>query len=542
MERHWQVLDDGKKKNLKEILLRNRQIEDPDSFFQPHLYKLTPPNRLFMDLEKAVGRIRKAIKNKELIYIYGDFDTDGIAGTGILWESLDFLGGKVLPFIPHREKEGYGLHTESLRSLVKEGARLIISVDCGITAVEEADMAKKLGVDLIITDHHAQKKEIPRSFALLHSEKLAGSGVAFMLAKALLESFGRGESEQFFKNLELATIGTIADIIPLVGDNRIVVANGLLKLTRSSRVGLRALYEEAAIAKAIGPYEIGFIIAPRLNAMGRMEHALDSLRLILTRDKERARKLAKKLSETNRQRQEALETALQHARQSVSAANLPKIIIVQDKNYPAGIIGLIAARLAEEFHRPAIAISEGKISRGSARSISGFDIASAITVGADYLESHGGHPMAAGFSIAQTKIPIFKEKILEYAEKSLKESDLTPTLKIDTTLSGDSLNPATLGLVKEFEPFGTGNPEPVFLTKNLQVVRVRPVGKEGQHTRFIFRTVDNFVYEAIGFGLGGREVKEGEVLDVAYNLRQDTWHGDGRLELKVKDFKSAQRR
>jgi single-stranded-DNA-specific exonuclease len=305
---------------------------------------------------------------------------------------------------------------------------------------------------------------------------------------------------------------------------------------------LRALYEEAAIAKVIGPYEIGFIIAPRLNAMGRMEHALDSLRLILTRDKERARKLAKKLSETNRQRQEALETALQHARQSVSAANLPKIIIVQDKNYPAGIIGLIAARLAEEFHRPAIAISEGKISRGSARSISGFDIASAITVGADYLESHGGHPMAAGFSIAQTKIPIFKEKILEYAEKSLKESDLTPTLKIDTTLSGDSLNPATLGLVKEFEPFGTGNPEPVFLTKNLQVVRVRPVGKEGQHTRFIFRTVDNFVYEAIGFGLGGREVKEGEVLDVAYNLRQDTWHGDGRLELKVKDFKSAQRR
>ena len=539
MEKRWQVLDGGKKKTLKEVLLQNRQIEDPDSFFKPHLYKLTSPSKLFFDLEAAVERIKKAIKNKELVYIYGDFDTDGIAGTAILWETIDFLGGKVLPFIPHREKEGYGLHTESLKSLAKEGAKLIISVDCGVSAVEEANAAKKLGVDLIITDHHTPKKEIPDSFALLHSEKLAGSGVAFMLAKALLESFASGEGEQFFKNLELATIGTIADIIPLIGDNRIIAANGLHKLTRSSRIGLRALYDEAAISKGIGPYEIGFIIAPRLNAMGRMEHALDSLRLLLTRNRERARELAVKLSQTNQRRQEVLEVALRHARQAVQSEAIPKIVVIHDKSYPAGVIGLIAARLVEEFYRPAIVISEGKVSRGSGRSISGFDIAAAIEAGADYLESHGGHPMAAGFSIAPAKIPLFKEKILAFAEETLKDADLTPILKIDASLSCVSLNPTTLGLVREFEPFGMGNPEPTFLTKSLQVVRARSVGKEGKHVRFVFRSPNNFIYDAIGFGLGDRQVREGDMLDVVYNLRQDTWHGDGRLELKIKDFKPS---
>jgi single-stranded-DNA-specific exonuclease len=462
MEKRWVVLNENGK-DLRKVLIENRKITDLGSFFKPHLHKLTPPDKLFSDLEAAVERIKKAIKTRELIYIYGDFDADGIAATAILWESVDLLGGKCLPYIPHREKEGYGLHAEALKSLAKEGAKVVITVDCGIAAVEEGKIAKKLGIDLIITDHHTEQEEAPESYATLHSEKLAGSGVAFMLAKALLEAFAKGSEEQLFKNLELATIGTIADIVPLIGDNRIIAANGLHKLSASSRIGLRALYEEAALAKKVGSYEVGFIIAPRLNAMGRMEHALDSLRLLLTRNKARARELAVKLSETNRRRQEALDSALKHARQVVLAeSQLPKVIIVHHASYPSGVIGLVAGKLAEEFYRPAIVIAEKEKSKGSARSVNGFDIAAAVASAEGYLENHGGHPMAAGFSIDQTKILTFKEKILDYAEKTLKKTDLAPTLNIDTSLESTLLNPATLGLIRDFEPFGVGNPEPTF--------------------------------------------------------------------------------
>jgi len=523
-------------------LIRNRKIEDPDSFFKPHLYKLTSPDRLFTDLELATERIKKAIKEKELIYIYGDFDVDGIAGTAILWETIDFLGGKCLPYIPHREKEGYGLHAEALKSLAKEGAKVVITVDCGIAAAAEAKIAKKLAVDLIITDHHTKQSEIPESLALLHNEKLAGSGVAFMFAKAILESFSRKGDEQLFKNLELASLGTIADIVPLVGDNRIITANGLHNLSASSRVGLRALFDAAALNKKIGTYEVGFIIAPRLNAAGRMGHALDSLRLLLTRNKERARELAAKLSQTNEKRQEALKAALEHARGNVPSGEVPKMIVVHHQDYPAGVVGLVAGKLVDEFYRPSIAISESQpISKGSARSIQGFNIAEAIAAAKEHLIDHGGHPMAAGFSLEREKIPYFKEKILEYAEKNLKKENLTPSLKIDYALNSDLINQKTSQLVSEFEPFGVGNPEPIFLTQNLEVADLRRLGNAGKHLRLVLRTPNYFVYDAIGFGFGEENIKVGDRLDMVYALREDTWHGDGRLELKIKDFRPSEK-
>src|SRR3990167_1337363 len=312
VEKRWVVLNENGR-DIKEALIGNRNIDDRDAFFQPHLYKLTSPGKLFLDLEIAVELIKKAIKNKELIYIYGDFDVDGITATAILWETINFLGGKVLPYIPHREKEGYGINKAALKKLAKEGAKVIVSVDCGITAVEEAETSKKLKIDLIITDHHTIQPDLPKSFATLHTELLAGSGVAFMLAKALLESFSKETSEQLYKNLELVAIGTVADMVPLTGDNRILTANGFLKLAKTDRVGLQALYDDATLTKKIGTYEVGFIISPRLNAAGRMESALDALRLLLTKNKERARELASKLSQTNKDRQEATAAALAHA-------------------------------------------------------------------------------------------------------------------------------------------------------------------------------------------------------------------------------------
>lgn len=541
IKKRWVVLNENGK-NLKETLIKNRKIKDKEVFFKPHLYKLTSPDKLFADLDRTVERIKRAIKSKELVYIYGDFDVDGVTATAILWETIDFLGGKVLPYIPHREKEGYGINSEAIKLLAKEGAKLIISVDCGITAVEEAKITKKLNVDLIITDHHTKHKILPKPFALLHTETLAGSGVAFMLAKALLESFSKKDDEQFYKNLELAAVGTVADMAPLTGDNRIISANGFHNLAKSARVGLQALYDEASLTKKIGPYEVGFIIAPRLNAAGRMEHALDSLRLLLTRNKKRAREIAAKLSETNRQRQEATTAALSHAREIVNGDGISKMIIAHHTSYPQGVIGLVAGRLADEFYRPTIVISEvSPLSKGSARSISGFNITEAIGSASEHLTTHGGHPMAAGFSIEPKMISLFKKQMLNYAEKTLKKSDLTPTLKIDCQLGKEALNYKTFGVISEFEPFGVGNPEPVFVTKDLVVADLRRVGKEGKHLRMILRSKDYSVFDAIGFGMGGEDAGVGDKLDAAYNLKEDTWNGNRRLELKLKDFRPSKR-
>lgn len=535
LKKRW-VVQNSNGGDLESVLLKNRNVRDPESFFKPHLYKFTSPGKTFPDLDKTITRIKKAINNGELIYIYGDFDVDGITATAILWETIDFLGGKVLPYIPHRVTEGYGLHTEAIKNLAKE-AKVIISVDCGITAVEEAEIAKKLGVDLIITDHHLLQKETPQPFALLHTEKLSGSGIAFALAKSLLAEFSKEASDQLYKNLELSAIGTIADMVPLTEDNRILSANGLSALSKTSRIGLKALYNEADVTGKIGTYEVGFIISPRLNSAGRMEHALDSLRLLLTRDKTRAQKLSRALAETNRKRQEAMRSAWSHARENLNGAS-GKMIIAHHPSYAEGIVGLVAGKLMGEYYRPTIVISEmDPISKGSARSIQGFNITDAIISAKAYLRSHGGHPMAAGFSIEQEKIPDFKEQLLKYAENNLKKDYLTPELKIDFDLPAGKINNETLDLLKTFEPFGIGNPEAAFLTKDLEVLEKRKLGKEGKHLRMILRSPDNFSFHSIGFGMGDENVDTGDKIEIVYNLHEDNWNKNNRLELKIKDFR-----
>ncbi len=259
MKKRW-VVASKISKDLREQILHNRGLKkssDIQKFTHPHLNLLTSTDQLFPQIEKAVNRLNQAIKNKELIYIYGDYDVDGITGAAILWETIDFLGGKVMPYIPSRKTEGYGLHSEAIEFLAKEGARVIVSVDCGITAVEQARVAQELGIDLIITDHHQTQETLPQPYALVHTTELSGSGVAFRLAEELLKSFGKEGDEQFYRNLELATLGTISDMVPLVADNRIIVKNGLGLLGKSDRLGLKSLYEEAAIGKDVGTYEVG---------------------------------------------------------------------------------------------------------------------------------------------------------------------------------------------------------------------------------------------------------------------------------------------
>ena len=543
MEKQWVVLDDGNKSDLRKILLKNRKVKDEKAFLQPYIHELPKVSKQLPQVEKAVGRIQKAIKNNELIDIYGGFDVDGITGTAILWETLDLLGAKVMPYIPHREKEGYGLHSEALEKLSKEGAKVVISVDCGITAVDQAKLAKKLGVDLIITDHHEPPKILPKPHTLLHTTDLAGSGVAFRLAEALLESANLESEEQFYKNLELAAIGTVADMVPLVGSNRIIVKSGLPYLSKSSRLGLKSLYAEASLHKNIGTGQIGFAIAPRLNAMGRMEHALDSLRLLLTRKESRARELAGKLSNINGRRQQATKEAVNHAKDRVEKEyNGAKILILDSNSYQQGVVGLVAGKLVEQYYRPSAVISVNKeLSRGSARSISGYHITNALGSGKEYLENFGGHPMAAGFSIKSENIDKFREKMIKHAEKSLTEKDLKPTLKIDTKLSQSNINNETMTIVKEFEPFGIGNPEPTFLTENLEVLNARTVGSEGKHLKLVLRGEGQATYDAIWFSYRKDMPEKGSLIDVVHNLDENTWNGTTRLQLKIKDVRKAGR-
>lgn len=541
MVKQW-IIHTKETQDLKTQLLINRGLKEKDlqqKFLHSHLNLLQDPEKLFPELSKALKRIKKAIAEKELIYIYGDFDVDGITASAILWETLDLLGAKVLPYIPERHSEGYGLHNEALKKLADEGARLVITVDCGITAVEQTEYAKHLGLDLIITDHHQPQEVLPRPFATLHTTTLAGSGVAFKLASALLSEFGKSEDEQFFRNLELAGLGTVADMVPLVGESRVIVKNGLLSLGKTERLGLKALYNQAGIGKSIGTFEIGFVISPRLNAMGRMESALDSLRLLLTRKPERAEVLAAKLSQTNKQRQDSTSSAFQHAKDLVEKRYAgSKLFVLDSESYEQGVVGLVAGRITETFHRPTAVISRlSPVSKGSARSITGFNITEAIHRQADILLAHGGHPMAAGFSIEPNYIEDFREKMVKTADEVIEEKNLIPILKIDAEIDPSDIDDSLVEIVKELEPFGMGNPEPVFVLRDVEFVEARAVGKEGKHLKFIIRSSDGKVFSGIGFGLNG--ISTSGKKDIAFNLVENNWRGKTDIELKIRDVKDS---
>ncbi len=527
--------------DLKTQLLANRGVEESTtaSFLSPLLTELTPNQKLFPDLEKALIRIKTAVKNGELIFIYGDYDVDGITASAILWETLDGLGAKVLPYIPERHTEGYGINNEALKRLAEQGAKVVISVDCGITAIEQAELAKSLDIDLIITDHHQPREILPVPYALLHTISLAGSGIAFRLAEEILRDFGMERQEQFFKNLELATLGTVADMVPLNADNRIIVSNGLPLLSKTNRLGLTSLYQEAGMGKVVGTYEIGFLISPRLNAMGRMESALDSLRLLLTRDKNRADSLASRLGETNKARQLATAEAFEHALSVVDKEYLgSKLFVISSPTYQEGVVGLVAGRIAEKFHRPTAVISENKImSKGSARSISNFNITQALSSHAKLLTSHGGHPMAAGFSVIIDNINPLREGLIKIAEDSLKEEDLVPILKIDAEIVAGEVSQSLIDIIKQFEPFGIGNPEPVFLTKNLEVVETRLVGKENQHLKIVLKSEKGNIIEGVGFNLGNKKPEIGSLVDIAYHVVENFWNSRKRIEARIRDIK-----
>lgn len=528
----WEVLHKGKVKDstsVIDVLLKNRGIKNKKTFFDP-----TNPSKISLkdlgvaslEVKKSKERIKKAKKNKEFVIVYGDYDADGICASAIMWESLNTFGLDVLPHIPDRFEEGYGINAESVKNLKARFPKLslIVTVDNGIVAYDGINAANKLGIDVIVVDHHTKGTKKLEAFGIIHSVEVCGAALAWFFGQELIKSTN---------TLELAAIGTIADQLPLVGVNRSVVKYGLAELNKTKRPGLLALFKEAGIEN-IGTYEVGYVIAPRINASGRLKHGLESLRLLCTKDKNKAFDIALGIGKTNYERQKIVEEVVIAARKNVGDQ---KVIVIAGETYHEGVIGLAAGRLVEEFYRPSIVLStKGKISKASARSISGFNIIEAIREVNLHLEG-GGHPMAAGFSIETDKIKLFASKINIFADKLLTDEILEKKLKIDCELGFDQLNYDLLDQLKQFEPTGLGNFGASFLTKDVEVVEVKTVGREARHLKLKLKQ-DEHIFDSIYFGGGEMysTLTSKTKVDVVYSLEDNSWNGYKNLQLKVRDL------
>jgi len=556
-------------KEIISLLLENRGLKDKkdiDAFLHPNLETVTPKS-VGIDpkqLKKAIARIEKAIAEKEQIVVFGDYDVDGITASAILWETLHSLGANCLPYIPDRKEEGYGLSKKALENeeLKAKKPGLIITVDNGIVANDAVTFANEQGTDVIITDHHMPSDMLPDAYAIVHTTNLCGAGVAYLLSKELKDD------PPSDIHLELAALGTVADLVPLTGANRAIVTEGLRKLHETKRPGLLALFQQAKIdQESIGVYEIGYIIGPRLNASGRIESAMDSLRLLCTKKKDRAAELAAKLELVNRERQQLLKEATEHAiaRFKIKDLRLKKILIIGHESYAEGIIGLVAGRLVEAFYRPSIVLSLGEsVSKASVRSISGFNIIEFLRLHNEHFINVGGHPMAAGFTVETAKIELLKKTLEEKAEVLVTEELLIRSLKIDCELPFSSFSKELYDAIQQLAPFGMANPEPVFVSRNVIVESLRVIGKDRNHLKLVLSqshsgeeksddsrivdrndsgraslarmTKENF--DAIAFGMGelGTKLTTGDKIDVAYVLDENTWNGNTKLQLKIKDI------
>jgi len=542
---------------IKKILLANRGIittKQQNEFFNP-----TDPDKLIFsdfgikedEFNKLVRRLKIAKKKRQKVVIYGDYDADGVCATAIIWEVLYACGFDVIPHIPERFSEGYGINGDSLRFLKKKYKNLgfIITVDNGIVAAKEVDIANELGIDVVITDHHQKDDKKPKSYATIHTTLTSGSAIAWFLAKKINEKFKIPKKKlSFGDGLDIACIGTIADQIPLLGINRSIVKFGLGSLNNTKRPGLLALFYEAGLRSekknkyspevVIGPYEVGFIIAPRINASGRLGSAIESLRLLCTKTKPRALELAGILAKTNQQRQKIVEEVVVHAKAQIKDIQEKKVIVLAHETYHEGVIGLAASRLVEEYYKPAIVISTANsIAKASARSVSGFNIIEGIRKLGNIIEGGGGHPMAAGFSITSSKIDLFINEFEKMANPLLTEEILTKKLKIDLYLDFDRINWELVDLIKTFEPTGLGNPSPIFASKNVKVLDARVVGKEGRHLKLKLAQ-NQKVMDAIAFGLGERllDLSPEKKIKVAYQLEENVWNSQRTIQLKVKDL------
>src|SRR6266508_1132825 len=502
------ALPDGVPALVGRILLaRGVAATDMPDFLAARAVEDGPP---MLDLERAISRLRRALAARERIVVYGDYDVDGIAGSAILVRAFRQLGVVVSAYIPNRYEEGYGLNEQAIRQLASDGARVIVSVDCGVTAVREAELAKTLGIDLIVTDHHHPPAELPDAYAVVNprrpgdpsiDKELAGAGVALVLARHLLGDLGFALRQDELQ--QLVALATVADVVPLRGANRALVRMGLEALNRGPVTGVRALVERSGLKLGrVNASDIGYVLGPRLNAAGRIADAEDALRLLLTEDVEEAKALADRLEQRNAERQELTRQVVKAARQRAEERPDAWATVCADPAWPAGIVGLAASRLVEDYGRPAVVIAiDGDEGKGSCRSISSVHIAEALDECDDLLIKHGGHAMAAGFSIAREAIPAFTERLDEVVRHRLGGVRPIPSLRVDAEIEPEALTARLALELAALEPCGAGNPRPHLLLRNVKVFGIRQVGADADHLRCKI-TVGRFTFDAMAFRRG----------------------------------------
>jgi single-stranded-DNA-specific exonuclease len=516
------------------------------------------------DMGKAVGRVRQAIRSGEKIVIYGDFDADGATSTALLMHVFRALGANVSPYIPHRVDEGYGLNKEALSHLAKNGAKLIVTVDCGIRSVGEVAFGQReCNLDIIITDHHSLGPEIPPAYAVINPKQdkppietmLAGVGVAYKFAEALLaaeQQQGKkrrdGETTPEFQLdhlLDLVAIGTVADLAPLDRlENRLMVQQGLRLLNNGTRPGIRALLEVAGITPGtLEASNIGFGIGPRINAAGRLDSAMLAYELLFTQDEGRAAALAMQLQKLNEERQLLTREAQELVRSELEQreeTNTP-IIFASSAAFQPGIVGLVAGRITEEYYRPCIVMREGEDeSSASCRSIPQFDITQALDQCADLLVRHGGHAQAAGFTVKNQNVHALRERMDAIAREQLSGTDLRPTLEIDTVIDIHQLNEELVEELSMLEPTGHSNPPPRFMVPNVCVVDWRLVGRDANHLKLKIARAGQPPIDAIGFNLGEWASDLPERIDAAFSLEINEWNGRRNLQMNLHDIRPAQ--
>ncbi len=537
---------------IAQILLNRgiTSLDDAKYFFRAGLEHLHDPF-LMADMDRAVERIREAVDRKQRILVYGDYDVDGATATAMMILFFRQLGIEVDFYIPHRIREGYGLSKEAIEAIHGKGVDLIIAVDCGITAIEEVALARKLGMDVIVCDHHQPGKALPEAYAILNPKRadcpypfkeLAGVGVAFKLAQALAQRFSHPENA-LFQLLDLVAIGSAADIVPLVDENRILVREGLEMLQRTQNIGLRALLKKTGLeGKTIGTGQIIFILAPRINAVGRMSDASQAVRLLTTYHEQEALDIAELLEKENRNRRNIDEETFKEAIEQVEAYFDPEndpVLVLSSEGWHPGVIGIVASRVVERYYRPTVMIStDDGIGKGSARSIPGFNIYDALKTCSDLMLAFGGHKYAAGLSIASENISRLRERLQEYADGVLTDDLLTPKLSIEGELDFEQIDGKLMRILKMMAPYGPQNMRPVFYSKNIRVVGT-PAIVGSNHLRF--KACQNGkVIDAIGFNLGGllHRIRGNRTdIEIAYLLEENEWQGRVYTQLRIKDIR-----
>ena len=539
-----------KKYNLNKLLatiLVNRGITEEKQIFK----FLNPKRNDFYnpyempDMDIAVKRIVKAIKNQEKTIIYGDYDVDGITSVTVLKSFLVERGLDIAEYIPNRLEEGYGLNENAVKEIANQGYTLMITVDCGISAIEEVEYANKLGIETIITDHHEPGNELPKALAIVDAKRkdnkypfrnLAGVGVVFKLIQAIGTELNLDEKE-YLKYLDIVCIGTISDIVPLVDENRVIVKLGLKLVEQTRNLGLKAILQASGYSK-IDSSTISFGVAPRINACGRMGHQEEALKLFLSKDMNEVNELTHKLNEYNRLRQETEKNIYTDAIMQIERDGLANknTIVVMGKNWHHGVIGIVSSKITELYFKPSILLcEEDNIGKGSGRSIPGFDLYEALTQCKNAIEKFGGHSMAVGISVKKENLEMFKKE-LEQISKERNIEEIVPILKIDAQIDLEEINKEMVESLKELEPFGEENKTPLFMIRNLKIDSIRALS-EGKHLKLTLKDNKNIV-NAIGFNLGelSNDYKIGDKIDVVGNLEINSFNGVDNIQINIKDL------